>query len=77
MPMETGRNLDHTTERHQRGFKVPMGNGVYVRKIDEINQASSHLLLLKLTRGKNIKTLPLLNSFQINKTLILTEIGNF
>ena len=27
MPMETGRNLDHTTERHQRGFKVPMETG--------------------------------------------------
>ena len=25
--METGRNLEHTTERHQRGFKVPMETG--------------------------------------------------
>ena len=27
VPMETGRNLEHTTERHQRGFKVPMETG--------------------------------------------------
>ena len=27
VPMETGRNLEHTTERHQRGFKVPMEAG--------------------------------------------------
>ena len=27
VPMETGRNLKHTTERHQRGFKVPMETG--------------------------------------------------
>ena len=27
MSMETGRNLEHTTERHQRGFKVPMEMG--------------------------------------------------
>ena len=25
--MEMGRNLEHTTERHQRGFKVPMELG--------------------------------------------------
>ena len=25
--MEMGRNLEHTTERHQRGFKVPMEMG--------------------------------------------------
>ena len=25
--METGRNLEHTTERHQRGFRVPMETG--------------------------------------------------
>ena len=38
--METGRNLEHTTERHQRGFKVPMelgsllvrmGNGIMIQ----------------------------------------------
>ena len=28
VPMETGRNLEHTTERHQRGFKVPMETGI-------------------------------------------------
>ena len=27
VPMETGRNLEHTTERHERGFKVPMETG--------------------------------------------------
>ena len=27
VPMGTGRNLEHTTERHQRGFKVPMETG--------------------------------------------------
>ena len=27
VPMETGRNLEHTTERRQRGFKVPMETG--------------------------------------------------
>ena len=27
VPMETGRNLEHTTERHQRGFKMPMETG--------------------------------------------------
>ena len=27
VPMETGRNLEHTTERHQRGCKVPMETG--------------------------------------------------
>ena len=25
--MEMGRNLEHITERHQRGFKVPMEMG--------------------------------------------------
>ena len=29
--METGRDLDHTTERHQRGFKVPMETGSVIR----------------------------------------------
>ena len=28
MPIEMGRNLEHTTERHQRGFKVPMETGL-------------------------------------------------
>ena len=28
MPMETGHDLEHTTERLTEGFKVPMGNGV-------------------------------------------------
>ena len=33
VPMETGRNLKHTTERHQRGFKVPMETGSILLKI--------------------------------------------
>ena len=32
VPMETGRNLEHTTERHQRGFKVPMETGSMFRR---------------------------------------------
>ena len=33
MPMEMGRNLEHTTERHQRGFKVPMEMGSQKRGV--------------------------------------------
>ena len=29
--MEMGRNLEHTAERHQRGFKVPMEMGSLFR----------------------------------------------
>ena len=29
--MEMWRNLEHTTERHQRGFKVPMEMGSMFR----------------------------------------------
>ena len=28
VPMETGRNLEHTTERHQRGFNPRTGGGL-------------------------------------------------
>ena len=33
VPMETARNLEHTTERHQRGFKVPMETGSYLAAV--------------------------------------------
>ena len=43
VPMETGRNLEHTTERHQRGFKVPMETGSLTKKILDIRR-NKHLL---------------------------------
>ena len=51
MPMETGRNLEHTTERHQRGFKVPMEMGSEIRtnwiRLEQIR----HVLYTSAHRG--------------------------
>ena len=52
MPMETGRNLEHTTERYQRGFKVPMemGSLTYVCLLVEREGDSSFGTVFELRR---------------------------
>ena len=54
--METVRKLDHTTERHQRGFKVPMETGSVCMSSGNVTRKSAtirlYILLTKAAIGR-------------------------